>query len=248
MKIRRKLICLILMVLFLFGCTRNNEQNHKRYNFENVDEVNQFLMENIVVTKIQKIRKSKTYLLTILNNSDYYINNVNLDVYFDNAGYYIFQNVALRPGNKTQLLVQQVKKKPRNKKEIYFKINQDDNDLNNLKNLFTLESSKDIIYANDIEVSNNVPTAYSQTFNIIINNKTDTKLSIWNYDIILYDNIGNLDFPGDSYDYSDSDDYCITVGSQNSIEDFSIITTGDLLINKDLKILFSGGQQCSCSL
>lgn len=245
-------ICLIIIILLsLTGCHKKVVENHERNTFSNIDNVNQFIKDNVIVLKNERVGHTKTYILTLLNNSDYYINNINLYANFinnDTTTIDTFQNISLRPHDQTQLLVQDVEKIPTSNDEIYFQINQEYSDVSNIVNLFTLEPRNDIIYANDIELSVNVANPYSQAFHIIIDNNTDNELSVQNYDVILYSNDGNLDFPGDSYDYSDSDDYCIKVPSGGTTDEYTIISTGDIIINKDLKVIFSGGSQCTCTL
>lgn len=236
-----KNICLIILLSFtLFGCSEKIEKNHNRYDFTSNEVVNSFLKDNLIVKKHESISEPYAYLITIYNNSDYYINNIPIQCFYDKEqshGWNLPQTIAIRPYSEVQLILPVQNSKAIDWEHVYFMLQDDCSKPANV--CVTLEENPSIIYSTDLNVSAKYTSLY--TMDITLKNKTNNPITLNGKYLFFYDQKG--EYQSLERDNSVSfKDYNINIPSNGKVNE-EIMIPATITIDENTKVIFSGGEE-----
>lgn len=208
-KILKKINYFLLIVLIIFnlsGCAKNN----KRYNFYSLGKINAFLNDALTIEKTQIIKDKTITIMTLYNNSDYYINNISLRIKTIDECICFPEKLSMRPQTKTKIYFESFDSNDINWNKVQFLIADKNLDFNSNHQYFTLEPLPNIVYATDLTISVK-PMKNLGYFKVKIQNNKNEILTINSSYITIINNDGDKD-----HVYSKGD--MLTLSSNEEIE------------------------------
>lgn len=197
-------LCLVIAIITLSGCQSNNGNNANSqpdYDLTNIDSINEFLNQNLEVTKVKKLTSSVLeleYVVTIKNNSNYYLNSLPLILKYgdEDTSLELPYNVSMRPNSDVSLVYRgdaflSSDGSLKLEKDMFSLVYSDrdyENDVNNqsINYVITKEAESNVIYATDIKLSDCKYNTNDEQLSFTITNVSDQniRLSLMNIEAV----------------------------------------------------------------
>lgn len=228
-----------MILMCCAGCGKETT-NHNRYDFTNAETVNNFLKDSLTIKKHESFSKPYSYLLTIYNNSDYYINNISLKCIYDGDESYardLPQTIAIRPNCEAKIILPVRNSKKIDWDLVYFTLGKDNS--KPINEMITLEENPLIVYSTDLSVSAKFSALLHM--DVTFENNTTKAITLNGKYLCFYDDIGfhtNLGVENTN----NSEDYYFDIPENDKVT-FNIKMPALININEETGVLFSGGEE-----